>query len=185
MRVSLLFWVSSFMQLLVLASLALLISSLATIAVPKLVGSLIDTCISYTQGTRTQKEAMHGLNSNSSLITCPSNYLPSFFLSYATVWYNHIMSSKFNKGSAQVIFRIAAYMWVMLRDKPYYYSPSSVLNSDQVFAFFLLLPRLPSFRHQTLRTNQIACPPNEECKLNYKLSGSGSYNFEGSASYIS
>ena len=56
---------SDSLQLLFLASLALLVASLATIAVPKLVGTLIDTCISYTQGTRTRAEAMHGLNSKS------------------------------------------------------------------------------------------------------------------------
>ena len=38
------------MQLLVLASVALLVSSLATIAVPNSVGQLIDTCIKFSTG---------------------------------------------------------------------------------------------------------------------------------------
>lgn len=53
------------LQLLVLATVALLVSSLATIAVPNSVGQLIDTCIKYSSGSNPggEAEAKKELNS--------------------------------------------------------------------------------------------------------------------------
>lgn len=50
-------------QMLVLATLFLLISSLATVAVPKLVGQLIDTCINFHRTAGGEREAKRTLNS--------------------------------------------------------------------------------------------------------------------------
>ena len=45
------------LQILLLATVALLISSLATVAVPKLVGQLIDTCINFDKTKGGESEA--------------------------------------------------------------------------------------------------------------------------------
>ena len=50
------------MQVITLATVALLVSSLATIAVPKLAGALIDTCIQYDKSGETAQEADAELN---------------------------------------------------------------------------------------------------------------------------
>lgn len=49
-------------QILLLATIALLISSLATIAIPKLVGQLIDTCIKYSEDGYDREHAQNKLN---------------------------------------------------------------------------------------------------------------------------
>ena len=48
--------------MLFIATVALLIGSLATVAVPKLAGSLIDICIEYGQQGETSEDAKKELN---------------------------------------------------------------------------------------------------------------------------
>ena len=51
------------LQILLLASVALAIGSLAVVAIPKLAGQLIDVCITYDKGGVSKRDAMHRLNS--------------------------------------------------------------------------------------------------------------------------
>ena len=51
-----------FMQVIVLATVALAVASVASVAVPKLSGDLIDICISFGQGTYTSDSAKQKLN---------------------------------------------------------------------------------------------------------------------------
>ena len=55
------------MQVIVLATIALGVGSLCTIAVPKLAGDLIDICIHYGQGSFDAAAAKHQLNGNASI----------------------------------------------------------------------------------------------------------------------
>jgi Mg2+/citrate symporter len=50
------------MQVITLATLALLVSSLATIAVPKLAGALIDICINFDKSGESAQQADAELN---------------------------------------------------------------------------------------------------------------------------
>lgn len=52
------------MQVILLATIALGLGSLCTIAVPKLAGDLIDICIHYGQGSFDADAAKHQLNGN-------------------------------------------------------------------------------------------------------------------------
>lgn len=54
------------MQVIVLATIALGVGSLCTIAVPKLAGDLIDICIHYGQGSFAADAAKHQLNGDAS-----------------------------------------------------------------------------------------------------------------------
>ena len=63
------------MQVIVLATVALAVASLCTVAVPKLAGDLIDVCIHFGQGSYDAGEAKHKLNGQSrafmrSLLVC-------------------------------------------------------------------------------------------------------------------
>lgn len=55
------------MQVIVLATIALGVGSLCTIAVPKLAGDLIDICIHYGQGSFDAEAAKHQLNGDASI----------------------------------------------------------------------------------------------------------------------
>ena len=61
------------MQVIMLATVALAVGSLCTVAVPKLAGDLIDICIHYGQGTFDAKIANHKLNGT----RLPCSRLPS------------------------------------------------------------------------------------------------------------
>lgn len=53
------------MQVIVLATVALAVASLCTVAVPKLAGDLIDVCIHFGQGSYDAGQAKHKLNGQS------------------------------------------------------------------------------------------------------------------------
>ena len=53
---------SPLLQVIFLATVALLVSSLATVAVPKLAGNLIDVCINYAPSGESAQEAKQELN---------------------------------------------------------------------------------------------------------------------------
>ena len=52
-------------QVIILATVALAVASLCTVAVPKLAGDLIDVCIHFGQGSYDAGEAKHKLNGQS------------------------------------------------------------------------------------------------------------------------
>ena len=58
----LLFIVCVLGQVIILATIALAVASLCTVAVPKLSGELIDICIKFGQGSFTEAAAKHRLN---------------------------------------------------------------------------------------------------------------------------
>ena len=63
------------MQVILLATVALGVASLCTIAVPKLAGDLIDICIHYGQGSFDAIAAKHKLNGMSLLVYLPISTL--------------------------------------------------------------------------------------------------------------
>ena len=65
------------MQVILLATVALAVASLASIAVPKLSGDLIDVCISFGQGKYDSDAAKHKLNGSSTLVNCLQAFVPS------------------------------------------------------------------------------------------------------------